>query len=91
MTMAFDESLTARIADGSAAQQFDAEFVDAAGVGDYGSWDQVSSAIVDTVSRQTPGFTGWQQESWWTHCGDAAGSSANAGRARFPPFAPTRT
>jgi uncharacterized protein CbrC (UPF0167 family) len=67
------------IADGSAARRFTAEFVDAAGVGDHGSWDQVSPAVIDTVSRKTPGFTGWQQESWWTHCADAAAYLGAAG------------
>ena len=60
------------IADGSAAAQFDAEFVDAAGIGGYGRWDAVPPDVIEEVSRRTPGFTGWQQEQWWTHCGDAA-------------------
>ena len=28
--------------------------------------------VAAVVSRRTPGFSGWQQERWWTHCGDAA-------------------
>jgi len=28
--------------------------------------------VAAIVSRRTPGFSGWQQERWWTHCGDAA-------------------
>jgi uncharacterized protein len=67
------------IADGSAAARFDARFVDPAGIGDYGSWDPVSADTVEAVSRRTPGFNGWQQESWWTHCGDAAAFLGSAG------------
>ena len=69
------------IADGSAARQFDAEFTDPASVGGYGQWDeQVSDEIVEEVSRRTPGFSGWQEEKWWTHCGDAAEFLGPAGR-----------
>jgi len=68
------------IADGSAAARFDAEFVDAAGIGDDGSWAPVPAAVVEEVSRRTPGFIGWQQERWWTHCADAAEFLGRAGR-----------
>jgi uncharacterized protein CbrC (UPF0167 family) len=54
------------IADGSFAASFDAEFTDSAPLSglDY--------EIIDHVSRRTPGFSGWQQERWLTHCDDAA-------------------
>jgi uncharacterized protein len=71
------------IADGSAAERFDATFVDPGGVGDYGSWDEVPPAVVDEVAERTPGFTGWQQERWWTHCGDAAAFLGLAGRTEL--------
>src|SRR5688572_25633883 len=58
------------IADGSAYKKFGAEFTDPAGVGDYGSWDPVPQAVIDELVQRTPGFSGWQQERWWTHCGD---------------------
>jgi uncharacterized protein CbrC (UPF0167 family) len=67
------------IADGSAAKTFDAEFTDAQGIGDYGSWDSVPAEVVEEVSRRTPGFSGWQQERWWTHCSDAAVFLGRAG------------
>ena len=60
------------IADGSAHARFDAEFTDRAGIGDYGNWERVPDSIVEEVAFRTPGFSGWQQERWWTHCGDAA-------------------
>jgi uncharacterized protein CbrC (UPF0167 family) len=59
---------------------FEAAFVDPAGIGDYGRWGSVSPEIVAEVSRRTPGFNGWQQERWWTHCGDAAAFLGLAGR-----------
>lgn len=68
------------IANGAAASKFHAEFVDAAGVGGYGRWDAVPDVIVREVSQRTPGFAGWQQEQWWTHCGDAAVFLGRAGR-----------
>jgi hypothetical protein len=68
------------IADGSAATAFDAEFTDPEGVGDYGSWDPVPPEVVNEVARRTPGFSGWQQERWWTHCSDAAAFLGRAGR-----------
>jgi uncharacterized protein len=71
------------IADGSAAGRFQAHFVDPGGVGDYGSWEAVPSSVVDHVAQRTPGFTGWQQERWWTHCGDAAAFLGLAGRAEL--------
>lgn len=54
------------IADGSFAARFDAEFTDAAAlVG-------MDASVIDEVTRRTPGFSGWQQEQWMTHCDDAA-------------------
>ncbi len=60
------------IKDGSAHEKFDAEFVDFEGVGGYGKWEKVTSEIIEEICFRTPGFNGWQQEQWWTHCGDAA-------------------
>jgi uncharacterized protein len=68
------------ISDGSAAREFDAEFTDPDGVGDYGSWDPVRPEVVEEVTRRTPGFSGRQQERWRTHCSDAAVFLGRAGR-----------
>jgi hypothetical protein len=62
------------IADGSAAEQLDAEFTD---VGDFP--DGVPSEVVDAVARRTPGFSGWQQEHWLYHCDDGAAFLGRAG------------
>jgi uncharacterized protein len=32
----------------------------------------VPAAVVEEVAYRTPCFSGWQQEPWFTHCGDAA-------------------
>ncbi|MBW3579342.1 MAG: CbrC family protein, partial [Actinobacteria bacterium] len=55
------------IASGRAADELDAMFTDLGGDG----WEDVPRAVKDEVLRCTPGFTGWQQETWRAHCGDA--------------------
>jgi len=55
------------IADGSAADRFDATFTDA-----YDVPDDVPESVVQEVLTRTPGFNGWQQEHWLFHCSDAA-------------------
>lgn len=63
------------IADGTAARRFDAEFTAVA-------WTvpgDVPEAATDEVLHRTPGFTGWQQEQWLHHCGDAAAFLGPAG------------
>jgi uncharacterized protein CbrC (UPF0167 family) len=59
------------IADDSAHEKFGVEFTDRALIGG-GDWETVSGQIADEVAFRTPGFSGWQQERWFTHCGDAA-------------------
>lgn len=76
------------IADGSAHEKLDADFTDTEGIGGYGDWDAVSAAVVDEVAYRTPGFNGWQQEQWWTHCGDAAQFMGRAGRAEVEQAGP---
>lgn len=68
------------IADGSAHEKLNASFTDEVGVGGGGMWDEVPKAVIEEVSYRTPGFCGWQQEQWWTHCGDAAQFLGRAGQ-----------
>ena len=77
------------IADGTAHEKFEAEFVDAASVGDYGAWEPVSEEIATEVAYRTPGFTGWQQERWFTHCADAAEFLGLVGKPELIAFGPT--
>lgn len=67
------------IADGSANEKLGVSFTDAAGIGGYGEWDEVSQSVIEDVAYRTPGFNGWQQEYWWTHCNDAAQFLGRAG------------
>jgi uncharacterized protein CbrC (UPF0167 family) len=70
------------IADGSAAEEFDAEFTD---VG-VNAPDDVPADVIETIARRTPGFEGWQQERWLYHCGDGAaflGTIADGTAFRF--------
>jgi uncharacterized protein CbrC (UPF0167 family) len=67
------------IADGSAHHKFAVEFTDLAGVGGYGTWGTITRQVQEEVAYRTPGFSGWQQEQWWTHCSDAAAFLGFAG------------
>lgn len=75
------------IADGSAHEKLDASFTDEDGVGG-GEWDEVPNDVVEEVAYRTPGFKGWQQERWWTHCGDAAQFIGPAGHAEVAAHGP---
>jgi uncharacterized protein len=55
------------IADGSAAGQLGAVFVDPQPLQQAG----VPHDVVQEVSRRTPGYSCWQQEEWLAHCNDA--------------------
>jgi uncharacterized protein CbrC (UPF0167 family) len=74
------------IADGSAHKKFDVTFVDEDGIGGYGRWDEVSGKVIREVACRTPGFHGWQQEEWWTHCGDAAAFVGSAGAKELSAY-----
>lgn len=71
------------IADGSASVRLDASFTDDEGIGGGGEWDEVPKAVVEEVARRTPGFSAWQQEKWWTHCGDAGQFIGRAGQTEL--------
>lgn len=55
------------IADGSAAEKFDAEFTDSNSLYDAG----LPQEIIDEVVKRTPGFVSWQSERWLSCCNDA--------------------
>jgi len=67
------------IADNSAHANLGAEFIDPVGVGGYGEWEEVSAPIYEEVASRTPGFSGCQQEKWFTCCADAAAFLGRAG------------
>lgn len=53
------------IADGSAAEKFDGMFQDDASCEEVDNGD-----YTDELIHRTPGYCGWQQEEWLSHCGD---------------------
>ncbi len=54
------------ISNGEAARKYDGSFQD-----DYSLDDGVDDpAKLDELIHRTPGYCGWQQEYWRTHCGD---------------------
>ncbi len=67
------------IADGSAHEKLDCLFVDEEGIGGYGDWDEVPEEVIEEIAYRTPGFVAWQQEQWWTHCGEAGQYLGRAG------------
>jgi uncharacterized protein len=60
------------IADGSAHKKLNAHFTDIHGIGLYRSASPISQEIKEVIAFRTPGFAGWQQERWFTHCNDGA-------------------
>lgn len=79
------------IADGSAHQKFGAGFTDPDGVGGYGLWEDVPDAVREEIAGRTPGFSGWQQEKWFTHCGDAAVFLGCMGKEELQGLGPEAT
>ncbi|MGX8903930.1 CbrC family protein [Streptomyces netropsis] len=63
------------IADGSAAERFEARFTDVV--------DDVPLELLLVITGRTPGFAGWQQERWLTHCGDGAAFLGTVGAAEL--------
>ncbi|MDR2528100.1 MAG: CbrC family protein [Synergistaceae bacterium] len=57
------------IANGSAAEKFDGEFQDYALVENDKAHPLSEEALAE-LTRRTPGYVGWQQEEWLSHCGE---------------------
>jgi len=55
------------IADGSAAREYDATFIDGNDV-----VDEVPADVFATLTERTPGYAAWQNEEWRACCDDAA-------------------
>jgi uncharacterized protein CbrC (UPF0167 family) len=69
------------IADGGAADRFDAHFTSGTALG-----DDVPQEIFTAVDRRTPGFQAWQEPAWFFHCGDGAAFLGAAGAADLAPY-----
>lgn len=63
------------IADGSAAERFDADFTDVE--------SDMPDEAAGIIAKRTPGFSGWQQERWLAHCDDGAEFHGPAGAAEL--------
>jgi uncharacterized protein len=63
------------LADGTAARCFEATFTDVLASDVEG----VAEDSVREVMHRTPGFAGWQQERWLSHCGEVAAFLGAAG------------
>jgi uncharacterized protein CbrC (UPF0167 family) len=74
------------ISDGTAYKNLGASFTDGDGIGGYGDWDDVPKSVIEEIAYYTPGFSGRQQEQWWTHCGDAGQFLGRAGRKELINF-----
>jgi len=71
------------ISDGSAHAKLGASFTDEESIG-----DEVPDTVIEEVAFRTPGFSGWQQEQWWTHCSDAAQFIGRAGQKELMALGP---
>jgi len=69
------------IADGSAAERYEAQFTDFENVS-----SEVAPDVIKQILTRTPGFVGWQQEHWMFHCGDGAAFLGPAGYKELLPF-----
>src|SRR5690242_17188860 len=71
------------IANGAAHEKYEAAFVDCDAFP-----EDVPEPIIDEISYRTPGYSAWQQQRWFTCCGDAMSFVEPAGtaelRARYP-------
>ena len=78
------------IADGRAHEELGVTFHDEASIpgSDFTGAPDVSEAVIAEVSQRTPGFTGWQQEQWFTCCSDAAAFIGRAGRKELKSLYP---
>jgi uncharacterized protein CbrC (UPF0167 family) len=70
------------IHDGSAAKKYDGEFQDAA------MCEAVDKPeYLTELTQRTPGYSGWQQEAWLSHCGDFCAFIGYAGWGQMEPLA----
>lgn len=64
------------LADGSAAQKFDAAFCDDTPLVEAG----LAASIIQEVTTRTPGYDTWQQDVWLAHCADACAFLGDASK-----------
>ena len=69
------------IHDGSAAIQYNGEFIDAASVEEVEDDEKL-----EELTQHTPCYTGWQQEKWLSHCDDFCAFKGYVGWKEIIPF-----
>jgi hypothetical protein len=69
------------IAEGRAAELFEAMFTDSAGAP-----ADVPMPVIEEIVRRTPGFIAWQQQHWLYHCGDGCAFLGVVGRGELDPY-----
>jgi uncharacterized protein CbrC (UPF0167 family) len=76
------------VASGAAHDRFGAEFTDAEALLDEFTRSGVVAPadVIREVAWRTPGFSGWQQERWLVHCGDACAFLGPAGQAEVASY-----
>ncbi|MBK8270735.1 MAG: CbrC family protein [Planctomycetes bacterium] len=67
-------------------KKLDVTFFTEDGVGGNGDWVRVPRSVVQEITCRTPGFSGWQQEQWWTHCRDAGRYLGKAGLSELKSY-----
>jgi uncharacterized protein CbrC (UPF0167 family) len=63
------------IASGKAHEKFEAIFTPNVGEADtplVEPWAEVPAEVRSEIEYRTPGFAGYQEQRWWTHCADGA-------------------
>ena len=70
------------IASGKEKEKFDAEFTPNVAVTDNDivePWCDIPEDAEEEIVYRTPGFAGYQEEHWWSHCNDDAAFIGYAG------------
>jgi uncharacterized protein CbrC (UPF0167 family) len=75
------------VASGAAHDRFGAEFIDTEALVGPDDAGGLPLEVANEVAWRTPGFSGWQQERWLVHCGDACAFLGPAGRAEVAGYA----
>ena len=78
------------IADGSAAEKFDAQFVSHLEITRQSPpyEPDVPASVREEIYKRTPGYPSWQGEWWLTHCGDACEFRGEMTGERFAALPP---
>jgi uncharacterized protein CbrC (UPF0167 family) len=76
------------VASGAVHEEFGATFTDEDALVDSLNRTRTRNRtdVINEVSGRTPGFSGWQQERWLVHCGDACAFLGPAGQTEVASY-----